>query len=112
MKNKKMEKGGKKSGVMTGMLIGAALGVAAGILLESKEKRKKLGTQARQISADFYRYAAPRLKKAKKIGEAQYGVLVKEAAKRFGKGKNLSRPEVRRLLRAARASWKRVKKNL
>lgn len=96
---------------LAGGLIGAALGVGAGLLAESKFG-KKLGGDAKQLSADFYRYMAPQIKKVKKMGEAEYKDFVAEAMRRYGKDKKLSRTEAQRLVKSAQASWKHLKKNL
>ena len=108
-----MKKNKKKTGYLwlSGALIGAALGVAAGILSESKFG-KGLGKKAKHASVDFYRHIAPRLKKAKKMGEAEYKIFVGEAVKRYAKDKKISGQELKHLVRETQASWKHLKNNL
>jgi gas vesicle protein len=115
-KSKKVKKGksAKKGGGyswLAGGLVGAALGVGAGLLAESKIG-KKLGKNAKHLSADFYRYMAPQIKKVKKMGEAEYKKFVAEAMKRYSKDRKLSQAEARHVVKEASAAWKHLKKNL
>lgn len=96
---------------LEGGLIGAALGVGAGLLLSSKFG-KELGEKAKDLSADFYRYMSPQIKKVKKMGEAEYKKFVEEAAKRYSKSKKLTEAEAKGLIKDAHGAWKHLKKNL
>lgn len=116
-KAKKSKKSGsakksrKRYGALAGGLIGAALGVSAGLLAES-EFGKQLGKNAKHLSADFYRYMAPQIKKVKRVGEAEYKEIVAEAMERYRKDKKLSHAEAQHLAKNAQASWKHLKRNL
>lgn len=110
-KSKSVKKSKRGYSALAGGLIGAALGVGAGLLVESKFG-KQLGKKSGQISADFYRYMAPKIKKVKKMGEAEYKKFVAEAVERYKKDKKLSQAEARYLAKNAQASWKHLKKNL
>ncbi len=96
---------------LEGGLIGAALGVGAGLLISSKFG-KKLGTKAKDLSADFYRYISPQIKKVKKMGEAEYKKFVEEAMKKYSKSKKLTELEAKKLVKDAHGAWKHLKKNL
>lgn len=102
----------KNKGVLLGgALIGAALGVAAGLLL-APESGKKLRTDIKKLSGNFYRYLAPQLKKMKHVGEAEYNALVAQGVKSYAKAKKLSEEEVKVLVAEAKRSWKEIKKHL
>jgi len=96
---------------LEGGLIGAALGVGAGLLVSSK-LGKNLGDKVKDLSADFYRYLSPQIKKVKKMGEAEYKEFVKEAMKRYSKSKKLTEEEAKGLIKDAHGAWKHLKKNL
>jgi len=100
----------KKSGgkILAGALVGTALGVAAGILL-APESGKKMRTDIKKLSGNFYRYILPRVKKLKQIGEVQYNALVKEGIKNYAKIKRLSPAEERVLVKEAKRSWGHIK---
>lgn len=98
-------------GWLAGALIGAALGVGAGLLAESK-LGKKLGKEVKNLSADFYRYMAPQIKKVKKMGEVEYKAFVAQAMERYNKDKKLSAAEAKHIVKNAQASWKHLKKHL
>jgi len=110
-KVKRGKSGGGLGAVLAGGLIGAALGVGAGLLAESK-LGKQLGGKAKHLSADFYRYMAPKIKKVRRMGEAEYKKFVAEAMARYAKDKRLSQSEVQHLVRNAHAAWKHLKRNL
>ncbi len=100
-----------KAKLLEGGLIGAALGVAAGIFLMS-ETAENLGGDLKKKSADFYEYLAPKLKKMKKMGEADYKIFVENAAKAYGKSKKLSAEESKILMDMAHKSWNLFKKHI
>lgn len=107
------KKSAKKNGgrILAGALVGAAIGVGAGLLLASGSG-KKIGAGIKKMSGEFYRYVAPRLKKLKKIGEAEYHQLMIEGANDFSKAKKLSLAEGRALSLEAKRSWGHIKKHL
>lgn len=96
---------------LEGGLIGAALGVGAGLLVSSK-LGKELGAKAKDLSADFYRYISPQIKKVKKMGEAEYKKFVQEAMAKYSKSKKLTEAEAKGLIKDAHGAWKHLKKNL
>lgn len=110
-KAKKVKNGNKGYGALAGGLIGAALGVGAGLLAESN-LGKQLGKEGKHLSADFYRYMSPQIKKVKEVGEAEYKEFVEKAIERYSKDKKLSKTEAQHLAKDAQASWKHLKKNL
>jgi gas vesicle protein len=102
----------KKSGsALGGALIGAALGVVAGILLAPESGKKFRGDIGRK-AAGFYAYLSPRLKKAKRMSEAEYKAFVREAAKNYGKTKRLSVHEEKAIVAHAHRSWRHLKRHL
>jgi len=104
-----MKKGTKE--FLGGALLGAVLGAAGSVLLAS-EAGKKVRGDIKQRVADFYAYAAPKLKKLKNIGEKEYAVFVKNAVGQYGKLKKLSKAEEAVLVKEAVKTWKHLKKHL
>ena len=100
-----------KGGVLMGTLVGAALGAAAGILL-APESGKKIRKDIKNKSAEFYAYLAPQLKKIKKLGQAEFKVLVENTAKNYSKAKKLSLKEEKVLIERAQNSWNHLKRHL
>ncbi|OGF62617.1 hypothetical protein A2662_03715 [Candidatus Giovannonibacteria bacterium RIFCSPHIGHO2_01_FULL_45_33] len=101
--------------LIEGALIGAVLGVAAGMLLASEQGKKiekKAGKNIKKLSGDFYRYLAPRVKSLKRMGEAEFNLLVREGAKKYAKAKKLSLKEEKMLVAGAKRSWHQLKKHL
>ena len=97
--------------MLGGALIGAALGVVAGMLL-APASGKKLRGGIEKKSAEFYAYLAPRLKKAKRMGEREYKMFVQEAVKNYAKAKRLSAHEQKALVAHAHQSWRHLKRHL
>ena len=97
--------------MLGGALIGAALGVAAGMLL-APASGKKFRSDMGKRSAAFYAHLAPRLKKAKRMGEREYRVFVKEAARNYSKARRLSAHEERAIVAHAHKSWRHLKRHL
>jgi len=98
---------------MEGALIGAALGVAAGIFADSKAGKKfgkEVVRNVKKESADFYKYMAPKISKAKKMSDSEYKVFVKDAIKAYGKGKKMSAKDAANLLKESQSLWARLKK--
>lgn len=108
--NKKSVKGNAGK-LLEGALVGAALGVAAGILLTSKSG-KKMQNDIKKLSADFYHYLTPQVKKLKQVGEAQFNAFVAEGVKKYAKVKKLSLAQEKVLAKEAKHSWSQVKKHL
>lgn len=96
--------------IVEGVLAGAALGVAAGMLLAPKAG-EKIRKDIKNMAADVYKTAAPKLKKMKKIGEAEYKAFMSNAAKTYGKAKKLSEKEIAALSKEAQDSWKHLRKH-
>jgi len=105
----KKEKNG--GGLVAGASIGAVLGIAAGILL-APETGKKMRTDIKKLSGDFYRHIAPQLKKLRVVGEAQYHAVVAEGVRRYAKARRLSRSEEKLLATEGKRAWFHMKRNL
>ncbi len=97
--------------LMEGALVGAALGAAAGLFL-APESGKELRKDLKKKSADFYKQLVPKLKKAGKMGEAEYKAAVKTALTAYGKAKKLSITEEKELMNQAHSYWAQLKKHL
>ncbi len=93
--------------LLEGGLIGAALGVAAGMFVKS-DAGKKLGRDIKKTSADFQAYLAPRIKKLKNVGEADYKAFVKSATENYRKAKKLSVKEGAILAKEAHKIWEKL----
>src|SRR3989338_3552732 len=89
---------------LEGVVAGAIIGVGAALLAKS-DMGKKLGKEAKHSLADFLKYMVPQIKKIKKMGEAEYKTLVKEAMKRYSMNKKLSKNEIARFTKEAYATW-------
>lgn len=101
----------KSSKFLSGALVGAALGIAAGIFATSKTG-KKMQKDAKEKMADFYADLAPKLKKAKAIGEKEYQNLIGKALKDYNKDGKIDEKDLKYLAQQAKASWKHLKKHL
>ena len=95
---------------LEGAIAGAVIGVGAALLAKS-DLGKKLGKEAKHSLSDFLKYLAPQIKKVKKMGEAEYKILVNEAMKQYSKNKKLSKDKIVRLTKEAHATWDHLKKN-
>ena len=100
----------KGSKFLSGALLGAALGVAVGLFANTKSG-KKVVKEVKDTSADFYKYLAPRLKKAKEIGESEYKNFVDTALVAYNKNKKFNKSDLEKLKKEAYASWKQIKKH-
>lgn len=105
-----MKKPINKIKIAEGALIGAALGFAAGMLL-APESGKDLRKDIKKKSADFYKFAAPKIKKMKKMTEEGYHNFIVKTAEAYSKTKKLSAEEKAALIKTARNSWKHFKKH-
>lgn len=103
------KKGGSK--MLEGVLLGAVLGIATGLFVNSKAG-KAAGEDVKKRAADFYKYITPKLKKAKKMGEAEFKAFVKDAVRAYSKNKKLTEVEAKHLLKEAQTSWKHFAKHL
>jgi gas vesicle protein len=108
---KEKKKNGSGGKLLEGALVGAVLGIAAGMILTS-EAGKKMGTDIKKLSVDFYRYMAPQVKKLKKLGESEYNALVEQTVKKYAKAKKLSLAEEKILAKEAKRSWGHIKSQL
>jgi gas vesicle protein len=113
-KNKIMAKG-NASKFLEGAVAGLALGVAASMLLATK-KGKALQKDAvknlEDITADFYKYISPKVKKIKKMGEKEYKEFMKNAAGQYAKTKKISEEMAKQLIKESQQSWKHFSKHL
>jgi gas vesicle protein len=97
--------------ILEGAVAGIALGVAAGMFLSSK-KGKALRKDIATVTADFYKYISPKLKKIGKIGEADYKIFMKNAAEQYTKTKKISGAIAKDLVKDAQQSWKHFSSHL
>ena len=97
--------------ILEGTLVGVALGVAAGVLL-APNSGKKTREYLKNLSGDFYNYITPKIKKLKKISEAEYNLLVAKGMKRYAKAKLLSLPEQKVILGEAKSFWEQIKRHI
>jgi len=100
----------KAKNILAGALAGAALGVAAGLLLAPKSG-KGLRRDIKSSVADFYKYAAPQLKKLKNVSKEQYEAFALKAVKNYAKAKRLSATEEKALLKQAKGTWSHLKRH-
>ena len=97
--------------LLEGGLVGAVLGVAAGLLLAPKTG-KKMQEDIKKVSANFYNYIAPKIKKMKHVGEKEYNALVSKSAETYAKAKKLSLDQQKAIVLEAKKSWKHLHKHL
>lgn len=97
--------------VVEGALVGAVLGVAAGILL-APESGKKIRSDIKKVSADFYRQMVPQVKKMKKLGEKEFYALVRKGTEKYAKAKKLTADEQAVVVDRARLFWGEIQKHL
>lgn len=95
-----------KNGIrfLEGAVAGIALGIAGAIFLNSK-RGKKLKKGIQEVTADFYEYAAPKVKKLGKITEAEYKKFITHAAEQYAKAKKISKGVASKLIKEAEDSW-------
>ncbi len=101
----------KSSKFLSGALIGAALGVAAGIFAASKTGKEMEG-EVKDKMEDFYKTIAPKIKKAKKMGEKEYKEFIGKALVNYNKTGKFSQQDLENIAKEAHASWKHLKKHL
>ena len=100
-----------KGKFLEGALAGVALGVAASIFLASK-KGKELKDNLKDVSAEFYKYISPKLKKMKKMGEKEYKEFMKQAVSQYIKTKKISGTMAEDLIKEVQQSWKHLSKHI
>lgn len=96
---------------LEGAVAGLALGVAASMFLTSK-KGKELKNDIADVSADFYKYISPKLKKVQKLGEKEYKIFMKGAAEQYAKTKKISGDTANQLIKEAQQSWSHFSRHL
>jgi gas vesicle protein len=97
--------------ILEGTVAGLALGVAASMFLNSK-KGKELKNNIKDVSADFYKYISPKIKKVKKMGEKEYKLFMKNSAEQYIKNKKLSEGVAKELIKEAQQSWSHLSRHL
>jgi gas vesicle protein len=110
----KTKKGSKKgSNFLSGALVGATLGIAASMFATSKKGQEMEQELKDKIKmTDFYKNIAPKIKKAKSIGEKEYKSFIAKSLIDYNKNGKLSKEDLERMTKEAQASWKHIKKHL
>lgn len=96
---------------LEGAVAGIALGVAASVFLSSK-KGKALKKDIAGVTADFYKYISPKVKKMEKMGEKEYKAFMKSAAEQYIKTKKISASMAKDLMKETQQSWKHFSSHL
>ncbi len=104
-------KKGSGTKILEGTIAGLALGVAATLFMSSK-KGKELRNNIADVSADFYKYISPKLKKAQKMGEKQYKEFMKNSVAQYAKAKKLTESMTKELVKEAQQTWKHISKHI
>jgi gas vesicle protein len=110
-----MAKGNNTLKFLEGAVAGIALGVAANMFLatkKGKEVQKDVIKSIEEITADFYKYISPKIKKIEKMGEKEYKEFMKNAAGQYAKAKKLSVDMAKQLVKESQQSWKHFSKHL
>ena len=97
--------------MLEGAIAGLALGVAASMFMASK-KGKELKNNIADVSADFYKYISPKIKKAQKMGEKEYKEFMKNSVAQYAKAKKISEKMAKDLVKEAQSTWKHISKHL
>jgi len=98
-----------------GAVAGLALGVAASMLLATKKGKalqKDVARNIEDITADFYKYISPKIKKIEKMGEKEYKEFMKNAAGQYAKTKKISEDMAKQLIKESQQSWKHFSRHL
>jgi len=96
---------------LEGAVAGLALGVAASMFLATKQGKELKGDLA-NVTADFYKYISPKVKKIQKMGEKEYKEFMKNAAGQYAKSKKMSEDMAKQLMKEVQQSWKHFSKHL
>lgn len=96
---------------LEGAVAGVALGVAASMFLNSK-KGKALKKDIADVTADFYKFISPKIKKIEKMGEKEYKEFMKNSAEQYAKSKKISEDMAKQLIKYTQQSWKHFSKHL
>ena len=99
---------------MEGAVAGIALGVAASMFLatkKGKEVQENVTKSIEDVTADFYKYISPKVKKIKKMGEKEYKEFMKNTAVQYAKTKKLSEDMAKQLIKESQQSWKHFSKH-
>ncbi len=100
---------------LEGAVAGIALGVAASIFLASKKGKSvkiNIKKSIEDVTADFYKYISPKVKKIEKMGEKEYKEFMKNSAEKYVKTKKISEDMAKDLVKDAQQSWKHFSKHL
>lgn len=100
---------------LEGTVAGVALGVAASIFLASKKgKSIKVNVikSIEDVTADFYKYISPKVKKIEKMGEKEYKEFMKNAAEQYAKTKKISEDVASQLIGEVQQSWQHFSEHL
>jgi gas vesicle protein len=97
--------------ILEGAVAGLVLGVAATMFISSK-KGKALGKGIADVTADFYKYISPKIKKIEKMGEKEYKSFMKGTAEQYIKTRKISGVIGKDLIKDAQLSWKHFSKHL
>jgi gas vesicle protein len=97
--------------MLEGAVAGLALGVAASMFMASK-KGKELKNNIADVSADFYKYISPKVKKMQKMGEKEYKEFMKTSVAQYVKAKKISEGMAKDLVKEAQSTWKHISKHL
>ena len=62
--------------------------------------------------AEFYKTIAPKIKRAKAMGEKEYKAFITKALADYNKDGKFDAEDLKSLMKEAHASWKHLKKNL
>ena len=101
----------KSSHFLSGALVGAVLGVAAEIFATS-EKGKEMEGELKDKMVGFYKSIAPKIKKAKTMGEKEYKAFISKALVNYNKNGEFSEKDIKNIAKEAQDSWKHLKKHL
>jgi len=96
---------------LEGAVAGITLGVAASMFLASKKGKELKGDMA-DVTADFYKFISPKIRKIKKMGEKQYKEFMKNAAEQYARTKKISEDMAIKLIKEAQQSWQHFSEHL
>jgi gas vesicle protein len=106
---------GNTAKFLEGAVAGIALGAAASMCLatkKGKEVQKDVVKNIEDITADFYKYISPKVKKIQRMGEKEYKEFMKNAAGQYAKARKISESMTKQLIKESQQSWKHFSKHL